>query len=114
MPNGPHSRWTIQLSIDITRRVPRAAPPHGIEGYGFIRLLVDRVNGCGPMRSCSRMCIDFKRKLRLGRDGGLGSGCLGSLLLLGDPDFLFVYRGLGLALLEEQAVLGVWVLSLAS
>lgn len=31
------------------------------------------------MRSWSRTCIDFKRKLRLGGDGGPGSGCLGSL-----------------------------------
>lgn len=45
MPNGWHFPWAIHLSIDITRSIPRAAPPHGIEGYGFIRLLVDGVNG---------------------------------------------------------------------
>lgn len=45
VPCRCHSQWPIHLSIDITRSVSRAAPPHGIEGYGFIRLLVDGVNG---------------------------------------------------------------------
>lgn len=36
------------------------------------------------------------------------------LLLLGGPHFLFVHQGLGLALLDEQAVLGVRGLSFAS
>jgi hypothetical protein len=70
---------SFHLCIDVAGCFPRAAPAHGVEGYGFIRLLVDRVaglRGWGWAGSWCGACVDFGGQLRLGRDWRLGPGQL--------------------------------------
>lgn len=47
MPKG--GRWALifHLHINVAGGFPGAAPAHGVEGYGFIRLVVDRIGGLG-------------------------------------------------------------------
>lgn len=77
---APSARRHLHLGVDVAGGFPGAAPPHGIEGDGFVRLLVDGVGGLGGRgraRPRGRARVDFGGQLRLGGHGRLGPGRLG-------------------------------------
>lgn len=72
----------VHLGIDVAGGFPRAAPAHGVEGYGLVRLLVDGVGGLGGRGragSRSRACVDFGGQLRFSGDTRFRPGRLEGL-----------------------------------
>lgn len=79
---GRHLHLHLHLGINVAGGFPRAAPAHSIEGYGFVRLVVDGVGGLGgqgPAESWCWACVGFGGQQRFGGDGRLGSRRLGGL-----------------------------------
>lgn len=78
----PCPQLHLHLGINVAGGFSGAAPAHGIESYGLLRLVVDGVGGLegrGRAGSRSRACVDFGGQLRLGGDRRLGPGRLGRL-----------------------------------